>query len=783
MEVFNLKSLKRNIAYILVIASCFSGGMAVCGHYSESAVVVHAEEEKVSGDWSYVVYDKIDGICDTPCVEITKFDTESSNQYSVRIPSEIEGYPVVSISGEAFGGIWFYQISIPSSIKRFGEGVEQSINEYTEVWMSPFQFKKHENGGMNLISYLSHYDSDNDKGTLEIPETVAGIPVTAVDGMVFEENKNLKSVKIPDTVEYFGYGVFRNSNIESVNIPEAMRVVPDGTFSGCSKLKSVTFHENLIVSSNAFKDTDFKLPDNINMTETGASSSYSNIITTSDSFKAAVSYNKTTNTYEAEILSYDPNAVSGKTADIVIPEYFIDIPVNKVNERFWRECDEAGIDLNSITFNSAITEIFNFNLNNPQALKYLTIKGSNIDIQKGAFKNTGIEEIVLDGSCNLNADVFSECKNLKRVEFTGDSPTVKIGQNVFRKCTALEEIIFPDNVDLEMSIDSLGYCTSLKELTLNGKIKVNSNACRGCDSLEKITLGGDVRLYSNSFAENHSLTDIIIDTGKETEGSAFNGCDNLTNINSIPVFDTETKSFRPEIKDFIMKNFNGSDNVGFINLYIKAETDKFIDEYIDSSMNDMQKIKAVHDWVCNNVRYDYETTRQPKNHNDASVFMNDSSVCEGYGRCYNILLNAVGIETYYVVSETHAWNVIKLGGHYFHSDTTWDDGNEEEISYDWFLKSDAEMKAETSSHGSWKPFAPSALHSFQGEELPLCEYGMGDMNTDGSVNIADLVEMNKYILGKSSVNGEDIVLSDLNYDGVTDVFDMVCMRKLVADIK
>ena len=566
-------------------------------------------------------------------------------------------------------------------------------------------------------------------------------PVTAVDRDIFRDNKYIKSVKSPDTVEYFGCGVFQNSGLESVNILKAMRGVPDGTVKKTIKK--------------------------------------------SGPFEIAVIYIETTNTYtyEVEVMSYDPNTVSGTTADVVIPEYFMDIPVKSVNEYFWRECNEAGIGLGSITFPSGVTQIWNFNLNNPEALKYLTIKGSNVNIQSNSFRNTGIEEIVLDGSCTLGADVFSDCTNLKRVEFTGDSPTVKIGKSTFRDCTALEEIVFPDNLDLEMGFDSLGYCTSLKELTLNGKIKVNSNACRGCDSLEKITLAGDVELSLNSFAENHALTDIIIDTSKETNGSAFNGCDKLTNINSVPVFDTETKSFRPEINDFIMKSFNGADNVGFVNFYIQAETDKFIDKYIDSSMNDMQKIKAVHDWVCSNVRYDYETTGQPKNHNDASVFMNDSSACEGYGRCYNILLNAVGIETYYVISETHAWNVIKLGGHYFHSDTTWDDSNEEEISYDWFLKSDAEMKAETSSHGSWKPFAPSALHSFQGEELPVCEYGMGDMNTDGSVNIADLVEMNKYILGKSSVNRDDIVLADLNYDGVTDVFDMVCMRKLVAGIK
>ncbi|MDE5771889.1 MAG: leucine-rich repeat protein [Ruminococcus sp.] len=775
-----MKSLKRNIAYILVLAVCFSGVTAVCGNYPESSVVANAEEEeKVYKGWSYVVYDKIDGICDTPCVELTKYNPTISS-ISVDIPSEIEGYPVVSISGEIFEGRRFFQMYIPSSIKRFGEGFEQSIIKSSNIMIDyKFDFQNRENGGMELVSYIS-YDKEAD---VEIPETVAGIPVTAVCGWVFESNKNIKSVKIPDTVDYFGYGVFKNSSLESVNIPKAMKIVPNSTFSGCSNLKSVEFHENLIISKSAFKDTDFKLPDNINVSEMGTSSSYGNIITRSDSFEVSVAYNETTNTYEAEILSYDPNAVSGTTADVVIPEYFMDIPIKEVSEQFWNECNDAGINLGSITFPSEITTINKFNLDNPETFKYLNIKGSNIDIQKDAFRNTGIEELILDGSCTLNSAVFLECKNLKRVEFTGDSPTVKISDSVFRNCTALEEIVFPDNVDLELSMDSLGYCTSLKELTLNGKIRVNSNACRGCDSLEKITLSGDVKFYSNSFADNRSLTDIIIDTDKTIEGNAFNGCSSLMNINSVPVFDTETKQFSSELSDFVMNNFNSADNVGFINLYIQARTDEFIDEYIDDSMNDMQKIKTVHDWICSNVRYDYETTKERKNHNDASAFMNDSSVCEGYARCYNILLNAAGIETYYVMSENHAWNVIKLGGHYFHSDTTWDDSNEEEISYDWFLRSDDEAKSETSSHSSWKLNMPSPLHSFQSAELPLCEYSMGDINTDGSVNVADLVQLNKYIMGKSSVSGDDIILADLNYDGVTDIFDMVCMRKIVAGIK
>lgn len=53
----------------------------------------------------------------------------------------------------------------------------------------------------------------------------------------------------------------------------------------------------------------------------------------------------------------------------------------------------------------------------------------------------------------------------------------------------------------------------------------------------------------------------------------------------------------------------------------------------------------------------------------------------------------------------------------------------------------------------------------------------GDVNGDGKVGIADIVRLQRYLLG-----GESIGLSaDLNEDGFIDVYDMVLMRKRVLD--
>lgn len=56
---------------------------------------------------------------------------------------------------------------------------------------------------------------------------------------------------------------------------------------------------------------------------------------------------------------------------------------------------------------------------------------------------------------------------------------------------------------------------------------------------------------------------------------------------------------------------------------------------------------------------------------------------------------------------------------------------------------------------------------------------MGDVNLDGTVDSADLVLLNKYILGAQTLTAEQGARAELNSDGRIDVFDMVALRKLI----
>ncbi|MCR4637887.1 carbohydrate-binding protein [Ruminococcus sp.] len=62
---------------------------------------------------------------------------------------------------------------------------------------------------------------------------------------------------------------------------------------------------------------------------------------------------------------------------------------------------------------------------------------------------------------------------------------------------------------------------------------------------------------------------------------------------------------------------------------------------------------------------------------------------------------------------------------------------------------------------------------------PAVDYAVGDINKDGSINVADLVILQKHIIGKEIMSKEQAQQSDMNADTTVDIFDLVELRKAV----
>lgn len=58
---------------------------------------------------------------------------------------------------------------------------------------------------------------------------------------------------------------------------------------------------------------------------------------------------------------------------------------------------------------------------------------------------------------------------------------------------------------------------------------------------------------------------------------------------------------------------------------------------------------------------------------------------------------------------------------------------------------------------------------------------MGDVNSDGNVNIMDVIRLNKAILGTADLASEEEIAADINYNGMADAGDALELLKMVLE--
>ena len=105
-------------------------------------------------------------------------------------------------------------------------------------------------------------------------------------------------------------------------------------------------------------------------------------------------------------------------------------------------------------------------------------------------------------------------------------------------------------------------------------------------------------------------------------------------------------------------------------------------------MTDYEKIKYVYDYIILNCEYDIRKDGAYYN------LITGKSCCNGYAEAFLAIMEEMGIPCKYTVNSVHAWNTVYLEGAWYNIDTTWGDRGRDNISYEYFLKSNEDWTGE-----------------------------------------------------------------------------------------
>lgn len=107
--------------------------------------------------------------------------------------------------------------------------------------------------------------------------------------------------------------------------------------------------------------------------------------------------------------------------------------------------------------------------------------------------------------------------------------------------------------------------------------------------------------------------------------------------------------------------------------YVNKRIQEILTEILQPSMNDYVKEKAIHDYIVNHVSYDTSYS----NYSLYAALVKGKAVCQGYALLTYRMLKEAGIENCIISGtargESHAWNMVKIDGRWYHLDTTWND--------------------------------------------------------------------------------------------------------------
>ncbi len=332
------------------------------------------------------------------------------------------------------------------------------------------------------------------------------------------------------------------------------------------------------------------------------------------------------------------------------------------------------------------------------------------------------EDLVPDNGFVISQGVLLHYQGTEEVVTIPDTVTT-IYQGAFMQNAAVKKVIIPSSVK-NISNASFYQCPNLQIIVCAGKaVSVGKYMIYQCESLVNMVApkkskeyayakGQEIPVVTSEKTALEAKTLHLLRGDRQTV-KLYNALGTIRWKSSVPAVvsvDSKGKLLAKKTgKAKITAQFGGKKYTLTVQVQIKSEEkriDQVIKTVIKKGMSTREKVKAVHNWLIRNVKYDYDNylsgTVPKVSHTSKGALVRGMAVCDGYSKAFMKIMKKLKIPCKMItgVSEGggHAWNLVKIKRKWLHVDVTFDDPivNEKNTNtrprYTYFLKTDTQMR-------------------------------------------------------------------------------------------
>ena len=326
----------------------------------------------------------------------------------------------------------------------------------------------------------------------------------------------LTETTIPDGVTTINAGVFaNNTTIKTVNLSAQLTTVEARAFKGCTALPIIRFRTQIAsIGEDAFKGCS------------SLRSVYSDAVT-----PPTVGTDAFANCHA----SLAAHVTAGNLAAYeAIPAWSA---LNVSSGQPWNEIWYTTTDGNVFVPSTSLSSLSTYVTNTYVDGKGIILFSEDITVVPNwAFMGKKLETISLPASLiQLNHRVFEGCSSLTSVTINGLERLA--GSDIFKACTSLTSIVFPEGFQSITGSNTFEGCTSLVSVTFPESLQsiTGTGTFRDCPSFTSVNLPeGLSSIPDMTFASCSALSSITLPNSLQSIGqSAFLNCTSLKSI-SLP---------------------------------------------------------------------------------------------------------------------------------------------------------------------------------------------------------------------------------------------------------